>query len=107
MAALRLELAVELATIVAQEQSQGALLPPSVRALILARLAPLSQAARHLVQVSAVLGTAANAQLLWQLAEMEVQAGDRGPGGGGQEWDPARGGNRSEADQAAIASLMT
>src|SRR6266566_4110162 len=52
----RLELAVEMATIVAQERSQGALLPPSVRALILARLALLSPAARQLVQVSAVLG---------------------------------------------------
>jgi DNA-binding SARP family transcriptional activator len=71
----RLELAVELATIVAQEQSQGALLPSSVRALILARLAPLSQAARHLVQGVAVLGTAARAQLLWQLAEIGVQEG--------------------------------
>jgi len=73
--ALRLELAVELATIVSQDRSQGALLPPSVRALILARLAPRSQSARHLMQVSAVLGIAANAKLLWQLAEMEVQAG--------------------------------
>ena len=73
--AWRLELAVELATMVANEQSGGALLPPSVRALILARLAPLSLAARHLVQVSAMLGTAARAQLLWQLAEMGVQAG--------------------------------
>ncbi len=73
--AFRLELAVELATMVAQERSQGALLPPSVRALILARLAPLSQAAHQLVQVSAVLGTAANAQLLWQLAEIGVQEG--------------------------------
>ncbi|HET8851655.1 MAG TPA: AAA family ATPase, partial [Ktedonobacteraceae bacterium] len=51
--AWRLELVVELATIVAQERSLGALLPPSVRALILARLAPLSQAARQLVQVVA------------------------------------------------------
>ena len=73
--AFRLELVVELATIVSQERSQGMLLPPSVRALILSRLAPLTQAARHLVQVSAVLGIAANVQLLWQLAEMEVQAG--------------------------------
>jgi len=73
--AFRLELAVEMATLVAQERSQGALLPPSVRALILARLAPLSQAARQLVQGVAVLGTAASAQLLWQLAEMGVQAG--------------------------------
>src|SRR6266516_4836222 len=54
--AWRLELAVELATMVAHQQSGGALLPPSVRALILARLAPLSLAARHLVQVSAMLG---------------------------------------------------
>ncbi len=73
--ALRLELAVELATMVAQQQSQGALLPPSVRALILARLAPLSQAARQLVQGVAVLGTAASVQRLWQLAEMGMQEG--------------------------------
>ncbi len=71
----RLELGVELATIVAQERSQGALLPPSVRSLILARLAPLSLAARHLVQGVAVLGTAAHAQVLWQLAEIGVQEG--------------------------------
>jgi DNA-binding SARP family transcriptional activator len=71
----RLEVGVELETIVAQEQSHGALLPPSVRALILARLASLSQAARHLVQGVAVLGTAAHAQVLWQLAEMGVQEG--------------------------------
>jgi DNA-binding SARP family transcriptional activator len=73
--AWRLELAVGLATIVAQEQSQGALLPPSVRALILARLASLSQAARHLVQGGAVLARAAPARLLWQLAELGVQEG--------------------------------
>ncbi len=71
----RLELAVELETIVAREQSGGALLPPSVRTLILARLAQLSPVARHLVQEVAVLGTAASAQLLWWLAEVEVQAG--------------------------------
>jgi tetratricopeptide (TPR) repeat protein len=69
------QFAVELATIVAQERSQGALLPPSVRALILARLASLSPVARHLVQGVAVLATAAHARLLWQLAEMEVQEG--------------------------------
>ncbi|HEX6552494.1 MAG TPA: hypothetical protein VF026_07015, partial [Ktedonobacteraceae bacterium] len=66
---------LELATVVAQERSQGALLPPSVRTLILARLAPLSPAAHRLVQVSAVLGTAASAPLLWQLAELGVPAG--------------------------------
>jgi predicted ATPase len=58
-----------------QEGSRRALLPPSVRTLILARLAPLSRAARHLVQGVAVLGTAASAQRLWQLAELGVQAG--------------------------------
>ncbi len=73
--AYRLELAVELATIVAQERSGGALLPSSVRALILARLAPLSLPARQLVMASAVLGTAASAQHLWQVAEVEVQVG--------------------------------
>ncbi len=72
--AFRLDLAVELATIMAQHQSQSALLPPSVRALILARLAPLSQAARHLVQGVAVLGTA-SVQRLWQLSEMGMQEG--------------------------------
>jgi len=71
----RLEPAVELATLVAQERSQGALLPPSVRALVLARLTPLSRAARQLVQGVAVLATAASAPRLWQLAEVEVQAG--------------------------------
>jgi predicted ATPase/DNA-binding SARP family transcriptional activator len=71
----QLGLAVELEPLVAQERSQGALLPPSVRTLVLARLAPLSQAARQLVQGVAVLATAARAQLLWQLAEVEVQAG--------------------------------
>jgi DNA-binding SARP family transcriptional activator len=71
----RLELAEELEAVVVQERSQGVLLPPSVRTLILARLAPLSQAAHQLVQVSAVLATAASAQRLWQLAELEVQAG--------------------------------
>jgi DNA-binding SARP family transcriptional activator len=75
---VRLELAVEITTVVAQERSQGALLPPSVRALILARLASLSQAARHLVQGVAVLATAANALLLWQLAEIGVREGVEG-----------------------------
>ncbi|HEX6551547.1 MAG TPA: AAA family ATPase [Ktedonobacteraceae bacterium] len=71
----RLELAVEMATIVAQERSQGELVPPSVRALIQTRLAKLSQPARQLVRASAVLGTQASAKLLWQVAELGVQAG--------------------------------
>ncbi|HEX6551892.1 MAG TPA: tetratricopeptide repeat protein, partial [Ktedonobacteraceae bacterium] len=47
----------------------------SVRTMLLARLAPLSQTARQVVQASAVLGTQASAQRLWQVAEMEVQVG--------------------------------
>jgi DNA-binding SARP family transcriptional activator len=70
----RLEPSVDLAAL-GQEGSRGELLPPSVRMLLLARLAPLSRAARRLVQGVAVLGTAASAPLLWQLAELEVQAG--------------------------------
>ncbi len=70
----RLEPSVDLAAL-GQERSRRALLPPSVRTLLLARLAPLSPAARHLVQVVAVLGTSASAQRLWQLAELGVQAG--------------------------------
>jgi hypothetical protein len=50
-------------------------MPPSVRTLLLARLAPLSPAARQLVQGVAVLGTTASAPLLWQLAELGVPAG--------------------------------
>ena len=46
-----------------------------MRTLILARLAPLSRAARQLVQIVAVLATSASAPLLWQLAEMKVQVG--------------------------------
>ena len=71
----RLELAVEIATIVAQERSPRELVPPSVRAMILARLAKLAQSARQLVRANAVLGTLATAERLWQVAEVEVQAG--------------------------------
>src|SRR5205814_2651959 len=49
----RLELAVELATVVAQERFPRELLPPSVRAMILARLWQLTQPARQLVMASA------------------------------------------------------
>src|SRR5713226_5610354 len=45
----KLELAVELATVVAQERFQRELLPPSVRAMILARRWKLTQPARQLV----------------------------------------------------------
>src|SRR5436305_6384153 len=57
----RLEPTREIAAAVAKEGSRGELLPPSVRTLILARLAPLSRAARQLVQVVAVLARAASA----------------------------------------------
>ncbi|TMC88870.1 MAG: hypothetical protein E6J10_02210, partial [Chloroflexi bacterium] len=70
----RLEPSVDLAAL-GQEGSRRDLVPPSVRTLILARLAPLSSVARQLVQVVAVLATAASAQRLWQLAELSVQAG--------------------------------
>ena len=71
----RLELAVEMATIVAQERSSRELLPPSVHATIQARLAKLSPPARQLVMASAVLGQEASAKRLWQVADMGMQAG--------------------------------
>jgi hypothetical protein len=70
-----LEPSVEMAAALAQKESRRALLPPSVRAMILVRLAKLAPAARQLVQASAVLGNQATAKLLWQLAEVEVQTG--------------------------------
>src|SRR5207245_2087814 len=70
----RLEPTREMAAL-GQQGSRRDLVPPSVRTLILARLAPLSRAARQLVQVVAVLATAVSAPLLWQLAELGVQAG--------------------------------
>ena len=73
--AVHVERTVDLEAIVAQERSDGALLPPSVRALVLARLVPLSQVARQLTQASAVLGAEANAQRLWQVAEVEMPEG--------------------------------
>ncbi|HET8853733.1 MAG TPA: tetratricopeptide repeat protein, partial [Ktedonobacteraceae bacterium] len=73
--AWRLEPVANMAAAVAQERSRHALLPPSVRAMIQARLAKLSPAARQLVMASAVLATQASAKLLWQVAEVGVQAG--------------------------------
>jgi tetratricopeptide (TPR) repeat protein len=72
---LRLELVVELAEFLAHEPTQCALLPASVRALILARLAKLTPPAQQLVRACAVLGQEASARLLWQVADLEVQAG--------------------------------
>src|SRR5256885_2868759 len=70
-----LEPTVDMAATVAQNQSRRELLPPSVRAMIQARLARLSQAARQLVMASAVLGSQATPQRLWQVAEGGVQTG--------------------------------
>jgi predicted ATPase len=71
----RLEPTVDIAAALAQEQSRRELLPPSVRAMIQARLAKLSPAARQVVLASAVLGTQASTKLLWQVTELGVQAG--------------------------------
>jgi predicted ATPase/DNA-binding SARP family transcriptional activator len=71
----RLELDVETAAAVVQEQSLHELLPSSVRAMIQARLAQLSPAARQLVMAGAVLGNQATTQRLWQTADVGVQAG--------------------------------
>ena len=71
----RLELVVDLAEALAHEPSRHALLPASVRALILARLAKLRPPAQQLVRACAVLGQEASAQLLWQVAGLEVQTG--------------------------------
>jgi tetratricopeptide (TPR) repeat protein len=68
----------EMATALVQKESRRALVPLSVRAMILARLTRLQPIARQLVQASAVLGNQATAKLLWQLAEVELQAGVEG-----------------------------
>ncbi len=71
----RLEPTLDIAEAVAQERSQRELSPPSVRAMILARLAKLAPAARQLVWATAVLGTQATAARLWQVTELGVQVG--------------------------------
>ena len=71
----RLEPSVGMTEAVAQEQSRRELLPPSVRAMIQARLAKLVPPARQLVLAGAVLGNQASAKLLWQVAEVEGQEG--------------------------------
>src|SRR5258708_15832517 len=69
------ELAMDMAAAIAQERFRRELLPPSVRALILARLALLPQPAHQLVMASAVLGNRVTTKLLWQGAGPEVEAG--------------------------------
>ena len=74
----RLEPTVDMAAAVGQEESGRTLLPPSVRAMIQARLAKLAQPARQLVMASAVLGIRATAQHLWQMAEVGILSGGQG-----------------------------
>ena len=64
-----------MATLVAEARSRCTLVPPKVRALIQARLAKLSPAARQLVMAAAVLGKQESVKVLWQLSELGVQAG--------------------------------
>src|SRR5579875_3436629 len=66
---------VEKVTALLQGQFQGELLPAPVRAAILARLARLTPMARQLVLASAALDHRASAQRLWQVAQLETQAG--------------------------------
>src|SRR5260370_36062488 len=68
----------EMAVALVQEGSRRALVPLSVRAMILARVARLKPPTRQLVQASAVLGNQATAKLLWQVVEVGVQAGVEG-----------------------------
>jgi DNA-binding SARP family transcriptional activator len=70
----RLEPTMEMVAAIAREESGRELLPPSVRAMILTRLAQLTPAARQLIMASAVLGNQATTQRLWQVAEVGVQA---------------------------------
>jgi len=73
--AWKLELVVDLAESLAHEPSRRTLLPASVRSLILARLAKLRPPTQQLVRACAVLGQEASAQLLLQVAGLEVQVG--------------------------------
>jgi predicted ATPase len=72
---LRLAPTGELMAALAGPESRRELLPPSVRALIQRRLTRLSAPARQLVMASAVLGSPASAQRLWQLAGLQVPEG--------------------------------
>jgi DNA-binding SARP family transcriptional activator len=71
----QLTLTREMNTVIAQERLGSELFPPSVRALIQARIAKLSPLSRQLVMASAVLGTQSRAQDLWQVAPIDVQTG--------------------------------
>jgi DNA-binding SARP family transcriptional activator len=71
----KLALDRERITTLTQERSRSELIPTSLRTLIMAHLARLSPSARQLALVSAVLGTGTSTQRLWQVAELEEQAG--------------------------------
>jgi hypothetical protein len=58
-----------------QDRSRRELIPASVRAMILSRLAKLTPTTRQLVRACAVLDYRASAQLLWHVAELGAQAG--------------------------------
>jgi len=74
----RLEPTQEMIVAIGQEQSRHALVPPSVRAMIQVRLARLSQSARQLVMVSAVLRKKMSAQCLWQAAKVSILTREQG-----------------------------
>jgi DNA-binding SARP family transcriptional activator len=95
----RLELVMDMAAALGQEQSRRELLPPSVRTMIQARLAKLSPAARQLVMASAVLGTSASAKLLWRPWRRPSAAGCCARSKPRED--------RRQAGRAAIASRMT
>ena len=104
----RLELVVEMAPVVAQKRVGRELVPPSVRAMILARLSKLTQPARQLVMASAVLGSRVSAQLMWQVAELGVQASKRWRKPSRVECCARRYlEDQRQADWAAIASPMS
>src|SRR5258708_39787510 len=64
-----------MALALAQEQCQRELVPPSVRTMIQAPLARLTQPARQLVLARTVLCTRATAQWLGQVAELGGEGG--------------------------------
>jgi predicted ATPase len=78
--AFRLEPTREMVAAIGQEQFRHELVPPSVRVMIQARLAKLSQPARQLVMASAVLGKKASAQCLWQVAQVGTLPPEQGMG---------------------------
>ncbi|GHO82669.1 ATP-binding protein [Dictyobacter formicarum] len=104
--AWRLEPIGNIVEAIAQEGSRLDLFPPSVRALVQARLARLTAPARHLVMASAVLGTQATARHLWQIAEVESPSPGPGAHAGIEALEEAmkRGLLREEAGRGHLSS---